>query len=163
MPSTLSGCARMASSAVAIAVRDVRRAPIAGELRIEHVAEPVDDHRLARLGEQAVVDLEIVVGRARHAHERAARHQDDRRARRLDRLELLLVGADHVIDAPAPRRGRGGRCRRRWRACGGPSAFAAAAERRISSSAFGQSSPMPRCAVSIASATEKPSAQRWRR
>ena len=36
-------------------------------------------------------------------------------------------------------------------------------ERRISSSEFVQSRPMPRCAVSIASATPKPQDQRWRR
>ena len=42
-------------------------------------------------------------------------------------------------------------------------ARASAALRRISSSDVGQSSPMPRCAVSIASATPKPSDHRWRR
>src|SRR3954452_454523 len=40
-----------------------------------------------------------------------------------------------------------------------PRALAAATERRISSSEVGQSSPMPRCAVSIASATPSPRSQ----
>src|SRR3954454_8038497 len=40
-----------------------------------------------------------------------------------------------------------------------PRAFAAATERRISSSEVGQSSPIPRCAVSIASATPSPRSQ----
>src|SRR5947209_13577524 len=40
-----------------------------------------------------------------------------------------------------------------------PFAFAAATERRINSSEVGQSSPMPRCAVSIASATPRPRSQ----
>ena len=41
--------------------------------------------------------------------------------------------------------------------------FIASSERRISSCAPVQSRPMPRCAVSIASATPRPSDQRWRR
>src|SRR3954464_3945559 len=40
-----------------------------------------------------------------------------------------------------------------------PLAFAARTERWISSSEVGQSSPMPRCAVSIASATPRPRSQ----
>lgn len=44
-----------------------------------------------------------------------------------------------------------------------PTAFASAAERRISSAAPAQSRPMPRCAVSMASATPRPCAHRWRR
>src|SRR2546422_106580 len=44
-----------------------------------------------------------------------------------------------------------------------PTARASANARRINSCVMGQSMPMPRCAVSIASATAKPSAQRWRR
>src|SRR4029079_1901634 len=42
-------------------------------------------------------------------------------------------------------------------------AFAAATERLMSSSEVGQSTPMPRCAVSMASATPRPSAQRCSR
>ncbi len=44
-----------------------------------------------------------------------------------------------------------------------PAARASATERRISSCVAGQSSPMPRWAVSIASATANPCAHRWRR
>ena len=40
-----------------------------------------------------------------------------------------------------------------------PLAFAALTERWISSSEVGQSSPMPRCAVSMASATPRPRSQ----
>ena len=68
-------------------------APVAGERRVEHLAEPVEDHRLARLAQDAVVDAHVVVGRLRGGGERAARHQDDAAAQRLDRLDLLLVGA----------------------------------------------------------------------
>src|SRR5256885_6527581 len=44
-----------------------------------------------------------------------------------------------------------------------PVAGASASERRISSRAAGQSSPMPRWAASIASATPRPRDHRWRR
>ena len=74
-------------------------APIARERGIEHLAEPVDDHRLLHLAEDAVVDLGVVVGRSRGLDQRAARHQDDAAAELLDRGALLLVGADHVVDA----------------------------------------------------------------
>ena len=53
------------------------------------------------LRQDAVVDAQIVVGAARGAHQRAARHQDDAAAQRLDRLDLLLIGADHVVDRDA--------------------------------------------------------------
>ena len=78
---------------------EIVAAPVAGQRRIEHVAEPVQDHRLLRLGEDAVVDA-LVVGRAGgDARERAARHHDQLAAERLDRFHLRLVGADHVVDA----------------------------------------------------------------
>ena len=44
-----------------------------------------------------------------------------------------------------------------------PTAFASATERRMSSLLAFQSRPMPRCAVSIASATPSPYFQMWRR
>jgi hypothetical protein len=44
-----------------------------------------------------------------------------------------------------------------------PTARASATERRISSCVAPQSRPMPRWAVSIASATRNPCAHRWRR
>ena len=40
-------------------------AEIARERRVEHLAEPMDDAGLAQLREDAVVDLGVVVGRAR--------------------------------------------------------------------------------------------------
>ena len=54
-----------------------------------------------RLRQDAVVDAQIIVRAARGAHQRAARHQDDAAAQRLDRLDLLLIGADHVVDGDA--------------------------------------------------------------
>ena len=41
---------------------EIGRAPVIRQRRIEHVAEPVDDHRLAHLRQHAVVDLGIIVG-----------------------------------------------------------------------------------------------------
>src|ERR1051326_411285 len=73
-------------------------APVAFERRVEHLAEPMDDHRLLHLREDAVVDLAVVVGRFRRRGERAARHQDDATAELLDRGALLLVGRDDVLD-----------------------------------------------------------------
>ena len=80
-------------------------APVAVQRGIEHLAQPVDQDRLAHLGEDAAVDL-LVIRRAGGAGgERPARHQDDPPARGLDRLALFLVGADHVVDAGVrPRR-----------------------------------------------------------
>ena len=114
-PSTLAALAAITSSATSIACVWSRVAPIARERRIEHLAEPVDDHRLLHLAEDAVVDLGVVVGRARRLHQRAARHQDDAAAELLDRRALLLVGADHVVDGHARRPARDDRCRRRRR------------------------------------------------
>ncbi len=100
-------------------------APISGERRIEHVAEPVDDHRLPQLRKHARVDFGIIVRGARRRGERPARHQYDAAAELFDRGALLLVGADHVVDAdvrprrqvigarPAEHDGAGDRGRRR--------------------------------------------------
>ena len=76
-------------------------APIAGERGVEHLAQPVDDHRLLHLGEDARIDLGVVVRALRRPDERAARHQDDAPAHRFDRLDLRLVGADHVVERDA--------------------------------------------------------------
>ncbi len=75
--------------------------PIARERGIEHLAEPMDDHRLLHLAEDAAVDLGVVVTRARRLHQRAARHQHDAPVKLLDRRALLLVGADDVVDGDA--------------------------------------------------------------
>ncbi len=68
------------------------RPPVAGERRVEHLAEPVDDDGLARLREDPAVDLHVVVRALGARGERAARHQDDPAADRLDERALLLVG-----------------------------------------------------------------------
>jgi hypothetical protein len=58
----------------------------------------VQDHRLLRLHQDAVVDA-LVVGRARRdAREGAAGHDDQPAAERFDRCHLLFVGADDVVD-----------------------------------------------------------------
>ena len=75
--------------------------PVAFERRIEHLAEPVDDHRLLHLPQDAAVDARVVLGAPREAGECAARHHDQLPAHALDRLDLLLVGADDVVDRNA--------------------------------------------------------------
>ena len=90
----------------------VGAAPVAGERGIEHLAQPVDDHRLAAPGaEHAVVDALVVGGRLGDARQRAAGHDDETAARLLDRRHLLLVGADHLVDGAHAARDRDGRCR----------------------------------------------------
>ena len=158
-PSTLAALALMIADRDIHRLVEARRAPVTGQRRIEHVAEPVDDHRLADLRQHAVVDLGVIVGAAAELCQRARGHQDDAAAGLLDRRDLLFVGADHVVDGlrhPPP---RGDRCRRRRTPAHCRLAFAAVTERWISSSEVGQSSPMPRCAVSIASATPRPRSQ----
>src|SRR3569833_3162477 len=80
-------------------------APVTLERRVEHLAEPVDDHRLLHLAEDAVIDLRVVVGRLGRDDERSRSHQHDAAADGLDRGDLLLIGADHVVERYA-------RCRR---------------------------------------------------
>ena len=79
---------------------DVTRAPIARELRIEHVAQPVEDHGLSHLPEDGPVDPGIIVGPPRHARQRPARHQDHPSptppSLPFHVADLLLVGALHV-------------------------------------------------------------------
>ena len=77
---------------------EVRRAPVIRQRRIEHVAEPVDDHGLADLRQHAVIDLGVIVGVAAEFCQRARSHQDDAAAGLFDRRDLLLIGADHVVD-----------------------------------------------------------------
>ncbi|CAM5238239.1 hypothetical protein SGLAM104S_09363 [Streptomyces glaucescens] len=118
----------------------------------------MQDHRFGGLAEQVAVDLQVVLGARRGLRQGAGRRADRLGAGLLDDRELLLVGgadlgegaggelvgADAAGDAAADR-------------------LASAAERRISSAAPVQSRPMPRWAVSMASATPSPWDHRWRR
>ncbi|MCY1517728.1 hypothetical protein D9M68_524250 [compost metagenome] len=78
---------------------DVLRAPVARQRRVEHVAQPVQHHGLLRLAQDAVVHALVVGGAFCHAGQCAARHHDQLAAERLDGGHLLLVAADHVVDA----------------------------------------------------------------
>ena len=51
------------------------------------------------LRQHAIVDLGVVVGVAADLRQRARRHQDDAAAGLFDRRDLLLIGADHVVEA----------------------------------------------------------------
>ena len=73
-------------------------APVAFQRRVEHLAEPVNDHRLPYLREDAVIHPGVIVGRLRRDDERARGHQHDAAAHGLDRRNLLLVGADDVVE-----------------------------------------------------------------
>ena len=115
----------------------------------------------AGLREQRAVDGAVVVG-ARRAPRASAR------------LAIRITGAPspstnascssyarRTSSSVAGRRAAG-RCRRRQASCP-PTAFASATERRISSCVAAQSRPIPRWAVSIASATRSPCDHRCRR
>ena len=78
---------------------EIAAAPITGERRIEHLAEPVQDHLAPALPDQGAVHGEIIVGALGDPAERAARHQDDLAAMLFNMADLLLIGADHVIEA----------------------------------------------------------------
>ena len=104
MPSTLAALSVDDPDADVHGGHVVVAAEIALERRVEHLAQPVDDARLAQLGENPVVDLDVVVRGARAGGERAAGHEHDPPAQPLDRRDLLLVGADHVVDGEPWRR-----------------------------------------------------------
>ncbi len=76
---------------------EVRGAPVSGELRVEHLAQPVQDHRRRRGAQQLAVDRAVVVGARSRRAQRARGHQDHRRALALDELELLRVRAADVV------------------------------------------------------------------
>ena len=97
-PSTLAALALMMPTAISIAVSRLFRTPVIRQRRIEHVAEPVDDHGLAHLRQHAVIDPGVVVGVAAELCQRPRRHQDDASAGLFDRRDLLLIGADDVVD-----------------------------------------------------------------
>ena len=159
MPSIFGGVGADDGEAVLHGVGDRGCAPVAFERGIEHGAEPVEDDGLANLREDAGVDGCIVVGVAGDGGQGAAGHEDDAATGGFDGFALIEVGGGDVVEGVSAVAVEGGRCRRRWRGVR-RGALAAAVLRWMSSSASGQSRPMPRCAVSMASATPKPSDQR---
>ena len=77
---------------------DVGVAPVACERRIEHVAEPMQDHRFARLRNQPVIDAGVIAGSGLDGRQRAGGHQDQLAAFGLDRFHLVFVSRDDGID-----------------------------------------------------------------
>ena len=78
-------------------LRMIPRPPVARQRRVEHLAQPMDDHRLPHLRENPVIDPHIILRPRRRSRQRPARHQDDPPAEALDHLDLRLVGADHIV------------------------------------------------------------------
>ena len=60
----------------------------------------MDDHALADLRQHAIINLGIIVGVAAELRQRARSHQDDAAAGFFDRLDLLVVGANHIVEVP---------------------------------------------------------------
>ncbi len=77
-----------------------RGAPIAGQLRVEHVSKPVQDDLVAGLAQNLAIDHAVIVGRTCDAGQSSARHHDSPSALRLDKSDLRLIGIDHVVEAP---------------------------------------------------------------
>src|SRR5215831_20529571 len=74
-------------------------APIAIERRIEHFAEPMQDHLAAGLANEAPIDCEIVFWTFGEPAECAARHQYNLSAMLLDMAALFFIGADDIVGA----------------------------------------------------------------
>ena len=75
--------------------------PIAFQGGIEHLAQPVHDHRFFNLSQNSVVDGSVVIWRFGAGRECAARHQNDPPATCFDRFALFFVCADHVVRGQA--------------------------------------------------------------
>jgi hypothetical protein len=83
----------------------VARAPIAGQLRVEHVTEPVNDDRLPDLGQDTVIHPRIIIRPLGACRQGPAGHQDDLAAQALDKTHLLLIGGDHLAEREIRARG----------------------------------------------------------
>ena len=158
MPPTLAALVADDGEAVLHGFGDRGRAPIAFERGIEHGAKPVENDGLTNLREDAGVDDCVVVGVAGDGGKGAAGHKNDAAIGGFDSFALIEVSAGDVVESVVGG-GAGGRCPRRSKRSA-PRALAAAVLRRMSSWASDQSRPIPRCAVSMASATPKPRDQR---
>ncbi|CAG9205117.1 hypothetical protein BCAR13_1560013 [Paraburkholderia caribensis] len=97
-PVDLAGVRRDDAERSIHCVVEICGAPIACQCRVEHIAQPVQHNRLPRLAQDAVVHAFVVGWRFRHAGKRAARHDDQGPAQRLDRFHLFFVRANHVVD-----------------------------------------------------------------
>ena len=72
---------------------EVGRAPVTRELRIEHVAEPVQNDGSANLPEDGAIDAPVVGGPPSSPRQRPARHQNHACTLALDIAHLLFVAA----------------------------------------------------------------------
>ena len=77
----------------------VGRTPVSGQGRIKHLTQPVNDHRLAHLRQDAVVDFFVIGRRLGDPCQRAAGHKDDPATEFFYRRELFFVGAQDIIEA----------------------------------------------------------------
>ena len=76
----------------------VERAPVAGQRRVEHIPQPMQDHWLPNLGQHSVVHLHVVIRTGCAGGQRAAGHQNDPPAKALDEADLLLVCPDDLVE-----------------------------------------------------------------
>ncbi|MDT4873716.1 hypothetical protein FQZ97_1089750 [compost metagenome] len=78
---------------------EIFRTPIAFQLRIEHIAQPVQHDLFPRLTENPAIGLGVIVGGLGDARQGTARHQDETPAMLFDEPGLCLIGLDDVIKA----------------------------------------------------------------
>ena len=80
----------------------VAAAPVAGQLRVEHLSQPVQHDRPADLGEDGVVDRPVVLGGLRGGGQVTRRHHDHLGSGTLDERDLLEVAGGHLLDGGRP-------------------------------------------------------------
>ena len=85
---------------------DVGTAPVAAQLGVERLTQPVQDHGLAHLLEQTAVDPEVVLGAPGDTGQVTRCHHDDLRTGGLDEGDLLCVGGKDLVEG-AQRPGSG--------------------------------------------------------
>ena len=76
---------------------DIAAAPVTRQRRVEHLAQPVQHHRLFRLAEDAVVDTFVISRAFCNPGQCAAGHDDQFAAELFNRRHLFFVAGNHLV------------------------------------------------------------------
>ena len=74
------------------------RSPVAFQGRVERITQPVQYDGLSRLAQDAVIDVFIIRRALGHARQRPAGHDDKCAAEFLNRLHLLFIAGNDLVD-----------------------------------------------------------------